>query len=438
MDQQILLESLLSANGSVEEASNTLAPCDVSSDLPRPARKETIGYQSSLNAFALPRDSKSISPSKKRPLTKKGKTLHLFAPEDIEHYTPCSIVHNFLTTPQADALLRELLEEAFTFRKATFKLFEREVSSPHTMAFYVDSLEEEQAQKNDYVYNGSRIEDVRRSLPEMRRVAAIVQDAVNKEIQRRIRDHYPDGKKLKYQSPHEWRPNASFVNCYDGPAENVGYHSDQLTYIGPRAIIGSLSLGVAREFRVRRIVARDDDSHLDSGHPSRADAEGQIAIHLPHNSLLVMHAEMQEEWKHSIAPSQAIDPHPVAGSKRINITYRCYKENLNPQWTPKCRCNIPAVLRCVQKKKENRGRYVSELIISLETCLRSCQWPSLLMLTQMWMCHASYTPGQEGCTYFQFAEFDDNGEPPWAERVKNTAMSMNADSLVEDVTQELA
>lgn len=149
-----------------------------------------------------------------------------------------------------------------------------------------------------------------------------------------------------------------------------------MTYLGPRAVIGSLSLGVAREFRVRKIVPRDESDQGSSStdkkaDESRADTEGQISIHLPHNSLLVMHAEMQEQWKHSIAPAQAIDPHPIAKNKRINITYRCYKDSLNPRFTPKCYCKVPTVLRCVQRKKENRGRY-------------------------MWQCHVSYTPGKEG------------------------------------------
>ena len=159
----------------------------------------------------------------------------------------------------------------------------------------------------------------------MRTVSGIVQEAVNRQIATRIRT-YHEGKKLKYQSPEEWKPNAAFVNCYAGGAESVGYHSDQLTYLGPRAVIGSISLGVAREFRVRRVEARDEDSE------SRADAEGQIAIHLPHNSLLVMHAEMQEEWKHSITPAVSIDPHPIAGNKRINITYRYYREPFHPKY----------------------------------------------------------------------------------------------------------
>jgi hypothetical protein len=56
----------------------------------------------------------------------------------------------------------------------------------------------------------------------MRKVAVKVQDTVNMEVQRRIREQYPDGKKLKYQSPREWKPNAAFVNCYDGGAERQG------------------------------------------------------------------------------------------------------------------------------------------------------------------------------------------------------------------------
>lgn len=204
----------------------------------------------------------------------------------------------------------------------------------------------------------------------MRTVSAKVQTKVNEEIDYRITHHYANGKKLKYQSPHEWKPNAAFVNCYNGGNESVGYHCDQLTYLGPRAIIGSLSLGVAREFRVRKIVARDDESETGSK-DQRADAEGQVAIHLPHNSLLVMHAEMQEEWKHSIHPSSAIDPHPIAGNKRINITYRHYRESFHPRYTPRCKCGVATVLRCVQRKKENRGRY-------------------------MWMCHRGNTPGEEG------------------------------------------
>lgn len=222
----------------------------------------------------------------------------------------------------------------------------------------------------------------------MRRVSPKVQDAVNAEVKSRIELHYPDGKKLKHQSPHTWRPNAAFVNCYNGAQESVGYHSDQLTYLGPHAVIGSISLGVAREFRVRRIIPTDSATSKSDRLSSEADLEGQISIHLPHNSLLVMHAEMQEEWKHSIASAQTIEPHPISGNKRINITYRHYKASLHSKFTPRCKCDVPCVLRVVQRKKENWGRY-------------------------FWMCYAGNVPSKEGCTFFEWAVFDEDGEPVW-------------------------
>jgi hypothetical protein len=169
-------------------------------------------------------------------------------------------------------------------------------------------------------------------------------------------------------------------------------HSDQLTYLGPRPIIGSLSLGVTREFRVRRIVPQDDDSsptpnsnsNPNNKNNPNPDLAGQISLHLPHNSLLVMHADMQEAWKHSVAPTQAIDPHPVAGNARINITSRYYRDGFHPRHTPRCPCGVPAVLRVVTKTRKNWGRY-------------------------FWMCHAGNVPGKEGCGFFGWVRFDEDG-----------------------------
>ena len=393
--QTDLLDILSACDGSVERALEILSG-GISHEIPSRSKNATsIGHQSSLSFAGRIVPEIGGSPTKRlKPLTRKGKTLHLYAPSDIAAHTPCSIIHNFLSPALATSLLHELLPEVSTYCRATFKLFDNVVQSPHSACFYVDSLAERQRQRSEYLYNGSSLDDVREILPEMRKVSGLVRNAVNQEVEERIRDFYPDGKRLKFQSPKEWIPNAAFVNCYDGGAESVGYHSDQLSYLGPRAIIGSLSLGVAREFRVRRIVARDDEtdqSNLKSKTRDdvRADAEGQISIHLPHNSLLVMHAEMQEEWKHSIAPAQAIDPHPHAGNKRINITYRWYRESFHPKYTPKCRCAVHTVLKTVQKRKENRGRY-------------------------MWMCQVGASPGGgEGCGFFVWAAFDENGEPIW-------------------------
>ena len=401
-DQSELLEALITHNGSVEAASQALTATQTSSAPSTPQKSKrpfaaTIGYQSSLSSYAIQQVN---VPKSRKALTRKGQTLHLYSPEDVEDHTPCSIIHNFLPSDEATSLLKELLNEAETFSRNKFKVFDNVVESPHTACFYVANEEEEREQKTRYLYNGEYLKDVRHLTTEMRKVSSKVQTAVNAEIKRRIETKYPDGRKLKFQSAKEWVPNTAFANCYNGGGENVGYHCDQLTYLGPRPVIGSISLGVAREFRVRRVVARDEKEDEKQKSPQksrpdrddeRADAEGQISIHLPHNSLLVMHAEMQEEWKHSIAPAQAIDPHPVSGQKRINITYRCYRDSLDPRYTPRCRCGVACVLRCVQRKKENRGRY-------------------------MWMCDAGVTPGRNGCSFFEWAQFDEDGEPIWGKR----------------------
>ena len=253
----------------------------------------------------------------------------------------------------------------------------------------------------------------------------LVQEAVNAEIRQRIQTRYPGGQKLRFQSPDPWSPNAAFVNCYDGPRESVGYHSDQLTYLGPRAVIGSLSLGVAREFRVRRIVPRRDDGDGNSSHSGAREQEdnegrdgdddgddpgdtaGQIAIHLPHNSLLTMHAEMQESWKHSVAPARTVDPHPIAGRRRINVTYRDYRASFHPRHTARCRCGIPAVLRVARPRRGEKGR-------AGETH-RDYNRDHDRGGGYFWMCHGRNAPDPKArsCDFFQWADFDDDGNPSW-------------------------
>jgi hypothetical protein len=227
VDHASLLEALLASEGSVEAASGLLSSDMRALSPQKKTNSSGVGYQASLASFNIKSDA-TLDGAKKRQLTKKGKTLHLYSPEDIANHTPCSIIHNFLPPDEADALLLELLEEAPTFRREKFQLFDRVVESPHTMSFYVDSWDEAEIQKTDYVYNGNRISDVRQSLPEMLKIRSKVEVAVNAEIKKRIKYFYPDGKKLPFQSPHDWKPNAAFVNCYDGGAERCVLYSNAL------------------------------------------------------------------------------------------------------------------------------------------------------------------------------------------------------------------
>ncbi|KAH6607473.1 hypothetical protein Trco_003786 [Trichoderma cornu-damae] len=379
IEQETLLDVLLAHDGCVSQASDSLKSFRLGTK-----KSAVIGSQQSLKRYAKPAttDDASGSTPKKKTKPRRGSTLHLYDPEDVAEQTPCTIVHNFLPAELADDLLEELLDEAESFEQITFKLFENIVASPHTSCLFLESYDKIQEQKADYYYNGGMLTDVRHLTPTLAQVKPIVQEAVNEQIQSRIKTRYPGGKKLKHQPSKPWVPNAAFVNCYDGAQQNVGWHSDHLTYLGPRAVIGSISLGVAREFRVRKILPRDAATKR----PDDADGEGQMSIHLPHNSLLVMHAEMQEEWKHCISPALSIDPHPIAGNKRINITYRDYRPEMHPSLTPRCHCKVPCVLRVVQRKKENHGKY-------------------------FWMCYTSAIPEKEGCSFFQWAQFDEDGIP---------------------------
>lgn len=151
VDQQTLLDILLAHEGSLESASDSLILRSETS----PKKQNSVpGYQSSLSSFATQVEPGG-SPSKRhKSMSKKGKTLHLYSSEDVSAHTPCSIVHNFLTPQEANELLAELLDEAPTFERMTFKLFDNVVSSPHTACFYVKDREEQVRQKTEYIYNG--------------------------------------------------------------------------------------------------------------------------------------------------------------------------------------------------------------------------------------------------------------------------------------------
>ena len=157
IDQATLFEALIASDGHVESASASLT---IFNDEVHAKRKlsspsKAVGYQSSLSTYRLP-PAEGL-PRNPRALTKKGQTLHLYSPEDVAAHSPCSVIHNFLPADAADRLLRELLEEAKTFERQTFKIFDNVVQSPHSACFYVESNEERQRQQTEYLYNGSNL-----------------------------------------------------------------------------------------------------------------------------------------------------------------------------------------------------------------------------------------------------------------------------------------
>lgn len=129
-DSSVLLDTLLAHDGDVQKADAVLNSNHqpLSPNERKRKASSALGYQSSLSKFTV-----GNQPSSKKQLTKKGKTLHLYSPEDVAAHTPCSIVHNILKPEDANTLLLELLEESNTFGTETFKVFDNVVTSPHTM-----------------------------------------------------------------------------------------------------------------------------------------------------------------------------------------------------------------------------------------------------------------------------------------------------------------
>lgn len=74
--QEVLLDYLLAYDGSVDAAASALAAPE-KNDGPR-KQNAINGYQSSLSSFARRKKSEHGSTSIPKPLTKKGRTLHLY------------------------------------------------------------------------------------------------------------------------------------------------------------------------------------------------------------------------------------------------------------------------------------------------------------------------------------------------------------------------
>ncbi|KAK3832006.1 MAG: hypothetical protein J3R72DRAFT_373013 [Linnemannia gamsii] len=293
---------------------------------------------------------------------KPPKSLILYNPEDVSKHCPCTLIFNVLDKDLSNRLLEAMLTDSETWNRNRWWLFERMVESPHKTSYFAER-EDDMEEVAGWTYNGKQQDPPRRFLPEMEEAKLVVRRIVNELRKQRVMYallflFHP------YEVQGDWNCNVAAVNHYAHSKESVGFHADKLTYLGPRPTIGSLTLGVTRFFRIRKVIP-------DAKHP---DTAGQlISIALPHNSLCIMWPPMQEEWKHEIPSVPTVTPHPISfvssnsfplslfppisGTARINITFRLRREGFSPADTPVCKCGVAMVLRCVFKNKANYGRY---------------------------------------------------------------------------------
>lgn len=91
--------------------------------------------------------------------------------------------------------------------------------------------------------------------------------------------------------------NYCLANRYRFGADSMGWHADDEPEMGD--VIGSLSLGATRKFRIRHNTTRETQTYL-----------------LEHGSLLIMAGTMQRFWQHEVPKTKR----PVG--ERINLTFR--------------------------------------------------------------------------------------------------------------------
>ena len=101
------------------------------------------------------------------------------------------------------------------------------------------------------------------------------------------------------------RFNSVLLNYYRDGQDSMGWHSDDEPELGENPLIGSVSLGATRRFRMQH----------------KADSSLQMAWDLPGGSYLEMGGATQRHWRHcvpKVASKAGVGP-------RINLTFRRIK-----------------------------------------------------------------------------------------------------------------
>ncbi|CDK26817.1 unnamed protein product [Kuraishia capsulata CBS 1993] len=334
--RDVLLEILISCDGSVEQTESLLSE-QFPVDTKRKAKSAAVSghqkkskYQRSISQLI---DSNSL-PTKVESTSKK---MRLFTKEEIEASVPyVTFKRDFLPAEVANSLLEELLSKQDIFTPNTFFIAGNKCVANHKTKVFTASDDDERLQY-DVELSGGKL-DMGSFGDSMRIVQCLVEDEVEALSQSR--------EKHDFQPKTKWTGDIVVANLFCEKSSNLDWHSDRLTKIGPLPVIASISVGATRDFRIRKI------------HPFNKNPNPIISIPLPHNTLLVMHAGFQEEYKHSVAPSSGpIEGHPISGQKRFSLTYRQYHPGL-VDCAPTCsKCGSAMLLRRMYKKVENRGKY---------------------------------------------------------------------------------
>lgn len=295
-----------------------------------------------------------------------GKTVTLFTKEEVEETLPDLVFEpDFLNKAMASKLLSALVSKRAAFTHNKFYIAGQKCQSKHSTAVFRDTSTET---NKEFVFTDSGEKNVREFFTEMKLCAYEVEDKVNDVLSERK-------PKSSYQVQRGWKANLCVSNLFQQENQNLDWHSDKLSDIGPLPIIASISVGATRIFRVRRLSTATDG--------------GQSTIFnipLPHNTLLIMLPGIQEEFKHCVPSMDGclLDTHPEVGKVRYSLTFRMIRNELI-RGRPKCPiCGSSMVLKRMFKNPDTKGYY-------------------------FWLCGSQYSGYK--CKGFYYGKFDKMNVP---------------------------
>lgn len=328
VEPKVLSELLESCGESIEKTKELICGEKETSN------KRRIGalYQSSLPGVTEPVMRKRIKNN-----SKKSRVLYLHTPEQVkEHLWPyVSFYRNFLQHELSDVLLKSMMSKTDLITPKEFYLFNNPCKSSHGSRLFVSPEGSEEIERiRGLNYNGEEYNKLVQYDEPLKRTSLYIEKFMNDT-------EIPSSKRLPYQSREKWNSHMCVVNYYEKNSDHLDYHSDRLSHIGPHNFIASLSIGATREFRLRKNYG---DTQI-------------YSIIIPHNSMVVMRAGCQEEYRHSVnAIKNSIESNPISGSRRFNLTFRFFPQEFMKN-VPRCKCGLSMVLRRSFKTVETRGKY---------------------------------------------------------------------------------
>ncbi|CUM45907.1 uncharacterized protein AC631_05714 [Debaryomyces fabryi] len=357
IETDTLLELLAACDGSVTETRSM-----INESFPTPQQKRKAGtlYQTSITSLIAP-----VSKCKKlKTLSGRKRVITLNTVEEVEqHLSPYVSFHkSFLPPDLANRILKYLMTQTDKVSPHEFYLFDNLCKANHSLGFFhtpnIDPVYE------NLIYNGKKGKSNLYN-KDFEDVSTYVKDFMNNNI-------IPNVKRLPFQPTETWNSDVCVVNYFESLSNNLDWHSDRMSHIGPHNFIASISLGATREFRLRKNYSVGKD-------PSPI-----YSIIIPHNSMVIMQPGCQEEYKHSVnALRTAFQVNSISGSARFNLTFRFFPLDFIKQ-LPRCRCDLAMTLRRSFKAIETRGKY-------------------------FWSCENKYQNKDCGCFYWaNFDNIDDN------------------------------